>query len=156
MLDGAVGRTVELAAGMNAGPLPQLDDAAEVAAGDPVSRDPRAFEPNGPLYVRMQNFGVIPFPFSAFRFQRPPEQGPVYAKRPTTLSSNSILIPKRAASGQVMFLHADNDGFRLDANHDQPVDEDDLPGLVEAFRDRGAHRVAWQERDTDAEWTENW
>ncbi len=35
-----------------------------------------------------------------------------------------------------MFLYADNDGFKLDANHDQPIDEDDLPDLIAAFHDR--------------------
>src|SRR5258707_15261222 len=32
-----------------------------------------------------------------------------------------------------MFLPASNDGFKLDANHDQPIDADDLPGLIAAF-----------------------
>ena len=37
-----------------------------------------------------------------------------------------------------MFLHADNDGFKLDANHDKPIDHGDLPGLVSGFREREA------------------
>lgn len=55
-----------------------------------------------------------------------------------------------------MFLHAENDGFKLDANHDQPINEDDLPGLVDAFRDREARWTAWQNRDPSGDWTENW
>ena len=35
-----------------------------------------------------------------------------------------------------MFLHASNDGFKLDANHDQPIEADDLPGLIAAFNSR--------------------
>ena len=42
-----------------------------------------------------------------------------------------------------MFLHADNDGFKLDANHDQPVEKDDLPALIEAFRGRDAKFDDW-------------
>ena len=55
-----------------------------------------------------------------------------------------------------MFLHADNDGFKLDANHDTPIDEDDLPGLISAFRDREARWAAWSARDQETNWTENW
>ncbi len=55
-----------------------------------------------------------------------------------------------------MFLHAEKDGFRLDANHDTPIDEDDLPGLIEAFRDHDARWAEWQGRDRDEDWTANW
>ena len=41
----------------------------------------------------------------------------------------SVLIFARGGrTERVMFLHADFDGFKLDANHDQPIDADDLPG----------------------------
>ena len=72
------------------------------------------------------------------------------------VKTSVLVFRKNGATGRVMFLHADNDGFKLDANHDQPIDEDDLPGLIEAFRDRGARLTAWQARDADAAWTENW
>ena len=55
-----------------------------------------------------------------------------------------------------MFLHADNDGFKLDANHDQPIEQDDLPGLIGAFRDRKAGWRQWSDRDAEADWTEKW
>ena len=41
-----------------------------------------------------------------------------------------------------MFLHADNDGFKLDTNHDTPIEDDDLPGLLSAFGDRDE---CWQQ-----------
>ena len=56
----------------------------------------------------------------------------------------------------VMFLHADNDGYKLDANHDTAIEADDLPGLAGAYRDREARLQAWGERDTKAEWTASW
>ena len=69
----------------------------------------------------------------------------------------SLLVFRRGgATGQVMFLHADNDGFKLDANHDQPIEEDDLPCLIAAFRDREARWAAWRKRDTEEDWTEKW
>ena len=68
------------------------------------------------------------------------------------VKTSVLVFRKGGATGPVMFLHTDNDGFKLDANHDQPIDEDDLPGLTEAFRDRDARWAAWRERDTDADW----
>ena len=72
------------------------------------------------------------------------------------VKTSVLVFRKGGATGRVMFLHADNDGFKLDANHDQPIDEDDLPDLVEAFRERDARWTTWRERDPDAQWTEKW
>ena len=72
------------------------------------------------------------------------------------VKTSVLVFRKGGATGRVMFLHAENDGFKLDANHDQPVDEDDLPGLIEALRDREVRWTTWQGRDADATWTENW
>jgi type I restriction enzyme M protein len=57
---------------------------------------------------------------------------------------------------RVMFLHADDDGFKLDANHDQPIEADDLPGLIAAFNRREELWVDWRDRDSTAPWTEKW
>ena len=72
------------------------------------------------------------------------------------VKTSVLVFCKGGATGRVMFLHAENDGFKLDANHDQPIDEDDLPGLVKSFRDREVRWAEWRERDTDADWTQNW
>jgi type I restriction enzyme M protein len=55
-----------------------------------------------------------------------------------------------------MFLHASNDGFKLDANHEQPIEADDLPGLIAAFNTRDDMLPDWQNRDAEKPWTENW
>jgi type I restriction enzyme M protein len=56
----------------------------------------------------------------------------------------------------VMFLHAATDGYELDANHDRPIEADDLPGLAQAYAGREASLARWKARDPDREWTENW
>lgn len=56
----------------------------------------------------------------------------------------------------VMFLHADNDGYKLDANHDTSIEVDDLPGLIAAYRNRDANLETWNSRDTKAEWETQW
>ena len=72
------------------------------------------------------------------------------------VKTSVLVFRKGGATQRVMFLHADNDGFRLDANHDRPIEQDDLPGLIEAFRDRKAGWTQWSDRDRDADWTEKW
>ena len=72
------------------------------------------------------------------------------------VKTSVLVFRKGGATERVMFLHAENDGFKLDANHDQPIDQDDLPDLTEAFHDRDTHWLAWCERDPDADWTEKW
>jgi type I restriction enzyme M protein len=69
----------------------------------------------------------------------------------------SVLFFRRGGKTEnVMFLHADNDGYKLDANHDTPVEADDLPRLAEAYRDRKARLQAWGDRDPKAEWVAPW
>ena len=66
------------------------------------------------------------------------------------VKTSVLLFRKGGATERVMFLHADADGYKLDANHDQPIDDDDLPGLVEAFKDREACWRRWQARDPES------
>lgn len=69
----------------------------------------------------------------------------------------SVLMFKQGGStDRVLFLHADNDGYKLDAKHDTSIDEDDLPGLVAAYLQREANWPTWYEQDDGQEWTEKW
>ena len=69
----------------------------------------------------------------------------------------SVLVFARGGrTRRVMFLHAANDGFKLDANHDQPIEADDLPGLIAAFNSREELWDEWRARNTAEPWTENW
>ena len=72
------------------------------------------------------------------------------------VKTSVLVFHKGGTTGRAMFLHADNDGFKLDANHDQPIDGDDLPDLLKSFRDREARWAIWRDRDPDSDWTENW
>ena len=72
------------------------------------------------------------------------------------VKTSVLVFRKGGTTERVMFLHADNDGYKLDANHDQPIEADDLPGLVAAFNSRDELWEDWQARDAGAEWTENW
>ena len=72
------------------------------------------------------------------------------------VKTSVLIFRKGGTTGPVMFLHADNDGFKLDANHDQPIDEDDLPDLVAVYSERVARETDWRQRRLEAEWTANW
>ena len=65
-------------------------------------------------------------------------------------------LPAGGRTERVMFLHSDNDGYKLDANHDQPIEADDLPGLIAAFSSRQERWTEWQARDANTPWREKW
>ena len=69
----------------------------------------------------------------------------------------SVLFFRRGGKTEnVMFLHTDNDGYKMDANHDTPVEADDMPGLAAAYQDREANLKAWSARDPKTEWDAQW
>jgi type I restriction enzyme M protein len=72
------------------------------------------------------------------------------------VKTSVLFFRKGGSTERVLFLHADADGFKLDANHDAAVESDDLPALAQAFQDRAALRQRWDARDAAAEWTEKW
>ena len=72
------------------------------------------------------------------------------------VKTSVLLFRKGGRTDRVMFLHADADGYKLDANHDTPIEADDLPTLIEDFKQRELAWPDWQARDPKAEWTEKW
>lgn len=72
------------------------------------------------------------------------------------VKTSVLLFRKGGTTDKVLFLHVDADGYKLDANHDTPVEADDLPGLVDAYHRRAALWPQWQARDEKAEWSEKW
>ncbi len=72
------------------------------------------------------------------------------------VKTSVLLFRKGGTTERVLFLHADADGYKLDANHDTPIEADDLPTLVEDFRQRDLAWSDWQSRVAKAEWTEKW
>lgn len=72
------------------------------------------------------------------------------------VKTSVLVFAKGQRTQDVMFLHADADGYKLDANHDQPVEADDLPGLIAAFNSREELLADWRGRDAAKPWTEKW
>ena len=72
------------------------------------------------------------------------------------VKTSVLFFRKGGTTDKVMFLHADNDGYKLDANHDTPIEADDLPSLTNTFKQRGELWPRWHQRDLKAEWTEKW
>lgn len=72
------------------------------------------------------------------------------------VKTSVLFFRKGGKTENVLFLHADNDGYKIDANHDQAIEADDLPTLITAYRDRDASLKAWSKRDPKAEWTAPW
>ena len=72
------------------------------------------------------------------------------------VKTSVLVFAKGGRTERVLFLHAANDGFKLDANHEQPIEADDLPDLIMAFQNRSALWPEWCGRDAGKPWTENW
>jgi len=72
------------------------------------------------------------------------------------VKTSVVFFRKGGKTENVLFLHADNDGYKLDANHDTPIEKDDIPSLVAAFRERETYLKTWATRDPKAEWKEKW
>jgi type I restriction enzyme M protein len=72
------------------------------------------------------------------------------------VKTSVLLFHQGHATKHVLFLHADADGYKLDAQHDTPIQEDDLPVHVDAFRHRHELLPRWEARDPKGEWREKW
>jgi type I restriction enzyme M protein len=72
------------------------------------------------------------------------------------VKTSVLLFRKGDSTERVLFLHVDNDGYKLDANHDMPIDADDLPELVGAYAARDGKATEWAKRDPKAPWHEKW
>ncbi len=66
------------------------------------------------------------------------------------VKTSVLIFRKGGQTENVLFLHIDNDGYKLDANHDQPIDADDLPACVETYRNREAKLVEWEQWQTSS------
>jgi type I restriction enzyme M protein len=72
------------------------------------------------------------------------------------VKTSVLLFRKGGSTERVLFLHVDNDGYKLDANHDTPIEADDLPELVAAYAARDGKAADWAKRDPKAPWHEKW
>jgi type I restriction enzyme M protein len=72
------------------------------------------------------------------------------------VKTSVLFFRKGGSTERVLFLHADDDGYKLDANHDTPIEADDLPGLAQAYVLRDSAWDKWAVRDSATEWREKW
>jgi type I restriction enzyme M protein len=72
------------------------------------------------------------------------------------VKTSVLVFRKGGKTERVLFLHADADGYKLDAQHDTPIEADDLPAAIDAFKRRGELWPQWQRRDPKVEWNEKW
>jgi type I restriction enzyme M protein len=72
------------------------------------------------------------------------------------VKTSVLIFRKGGTTERVLFLHVDNDGYKLDANHDTSIETDDLPDLVATYRGREETVTRWSSRDPKAPWHEKW
>lgn len=76
------------------------------------------------------------------------------------VKTSVLFFQQGGRTDRVLFLRAENDGYKLDANHDQPIEADDLPALADTFRRRDARWAEWHAlriaTDDGKQWDRNW
>ncbi|MDM0104123.1 N-6 DNA methylase [Variovorax sp. J22R24] len=72
------------------------------------------------------------------------------------VKTSVLFFRKSGQTEHVLFLHVEQDGYALDANHDRPTDKDDLPPLANAYARRDESLARWEAREPAAEWDEKW
>lgn len=72
------------------------------------------------------------------------------------VKTSVLLFRKGGSTERVLFLHADDDGYKLDANHDTPIEADDLPALARTYAQRAQAWTQWEAREAKAQWTQKW
>lgn len=72
------------------------------------------------------------------------------------VKTSALVFKKGGSTSRVMFLQIDNDGYRLDTNHDTPISEDDLPQAIEDFRSIDTLYKKWKSKDANEEWSQKW
>ena len=53
-----------------------------------------------------------------------------------------------------MFVDVKNDGFKLDSNHDKPINMNDLPLAFDKIKNRNKNYKRWVNRDAKEVWNE--
>ncbi len=72
------------------------------------------------------------------------------------VKTSVLFFRKGGNTERVLFLHADNDGYKLDASHDAPIEQDDLPELAATYRYRDERWLDWLARDAAQVWPQKW
>ena len=72
------------------------------------------------------------------------------------VKTSVLFFKKGKKTENVLFLHADNDGYKLDANHDTPIDAEDFPDLIDAYRHKDERLTEWEKHDNAKEWAAKW
>ena len=72
------------------------------------------------------------------------------------VKTSIIFFKKGGTTEKVLFLNVENDGYKMDANHDIPIDSDDLPSFIEVFKNIDSNWDLWRKLEEKSSWGKNW
>lgn len=72
------------------------------------------------------------------------------------VKTSLLIFRKGGVTSNVLFLHVDNDGYKLDSNHEKVIEENDLPQILNTYKRIDAALYDWESRNEEEEWTKNW
>jgi type I restriction enzyme M protein len=72
------------------------------------------------------------------------------------VKTSVIFFRSGGHTDRVLFLNIDNDGYKLDSNHDTVIPEDDIPGAINVFKNIKDSYKLWAARKLGVTWENNW
>ena len=71
------------------------------------------------------------------------------------VKTSAIYISKEKPEDDILFIRINNDGYRLDKNHSEPIDDNDLPEAEDLFFKKKDLLDQWKKANL-SNWNKNW
>ena len=71
------------------------------------------------------------------------------------VKTSAIYITRKKPEDNVLFIRVNNDGYKLDKNHSDPIDDNDLPEAEDLFFKKKDLLNEWKNADLNS-WNKNW
>ncbi len=72
------------------------------------------------------------------------------------VKTSVIFFKAGGTTNNVLLINVENDGYKLDSNHEITIPEDDLPNAIDTFRTAETRLSEWISRDFSKDWEKNW
>jgi type I restriction enzyme M protein len=72
------------------------------------------------------------------------------------VKTSVIFFEAGGKTDNVLLINIENDGYKLDSNHEIVIPEDDLPYAIDTFKNINKRLEEWCSRESSKDWGENW
>ena len=72
------------------------------------------------------------------------------------VKTSVIFFTRGKSTEKVLFLNVDEDGYKMDSSHDLSIESNDLPELINVYKNIDSNWGEWQSRNMDEKWVKKW